>query len=150
MKTLSRRAIEFGITFFLAISINFFLPRLVPGDPLKLIAGNAAPQLGKERVEALRAQYGLDKPLSEQYVIYLKQLARGDLGMSYRYSGGRTVVEVLSENFRWTLLLVGVRLIAALLIGSALGIWSATKRGDPIDLGLLSGVYVLRSVPPFW
>ena len=83
------------------------MPRLVPGDPIKLIAGDAAPQLGKERIAALRAQYGLDKPLSEQYVIYLKQLAHGDLGMSYRYSGGKTVVEVLSENFRWTLLLVG-------------------------------------------
>lgn len=150
MKNVSRRALEFIITFFLAISINFFLPRLVPGDPVKLIAGNAAPQLGKERIEALRAQYGLDKPLSEQYVIYLKQLAQGDLGMSYRYSGGKTVVEVLSENFRWTLLLVGVSLITALLIGSALGIWSATRRGDPVDLGLLSGVYILRSIPPFW
>lgn len=150
MKNFSRRALEFGITFFLAISINFFLPRLVPGNPLQLIAGNAAPQLGKERVAALRAQYGLDKPLSEQYVIYLKQLARGDLGMSYRYSGGRTVVEVLSENFRWTLLLVGVSLVSALLLGSGLGILSATRRGDPVDLGMLSGVYVLRSIPPFW
>ncbi len=150
MQNLSRRALEFGLTFFLAISINFFLPRLVPGDPIKLIAGSAAPQLGKERVEALRAQYGLDKPLSEQYVIYLKQLSRGDLGMSFRYSGGRTVVEVLAENFRWTLLIVGISLVLALLIGSALGIWSATRRGDPIDLGMLSGIYVLRSVPPFW
>ncbi len=150
MKNFSRRALEFGITLFLAISINFFLPRLVPGNPLQLIAGNAAPQLGKARVEALRAQYGLDKPLSEQYLIYLKQLARGDLGMSFRYSGGKSVVEVLSENFRWTLLLVGISLLTALLIGSALGIWSATQRGDPIDLGLLSGVYILHSIPPFW
>jgi peptide/nickel transport system permease protein len=150
MKNFSRRALEFGLTFFLAISINFFLPRLIPGNPLQLIAGNAAAGLGKDRIEALRAQYGLDKPLPEQYVIYLKQLARGDLGMSYRYSGGRTVVEVLSENFRWTLLLVGVSLTLALLIGSASGIWSATQRGDPIDLGLLSGVYMLRSIPPFW
>lgn len=148
MKNLSRRALEFGITFFLAISINFFLPRLVPGDPLKLIAGNAAPQLGRERIEALRAQYGLDKPLPEQYLIYLKQLARGDLGQSYRFSGGRSVVEVLSENFRWTLLLVGVSLTLALLVGSALGIWSATKRGDPVDLGLLSGVYHLNRERP--
>ncbi len=147
---MTRRALEFAITFLLAISINFFLPRLVPGDPLQLIAGNAAPQLGKERVEALRAQYGLDKPLSEQYIIYLRKLARGDLGMSFRYSGGKSVVEVLTENFRWTLLLVGISLIFALLIGSALGIWSATRRGHPIDLGLLSGIYVLRSVPPFW
>src|SRR6185369_12662330 len=133
MKNFSRRALEFSLTFFLAISINFFLPRLVPGDPIKLIAGDAAPQLGKERIAALRAQYGLDKPLSEQYMIYLKQLAHGDLGMSYRYSGGKTVVEVLIENFRWTLLLVGVSLVLALFLGSALGIWSATRHGDSID-----------------
>jgi peptide/nickel transport system permease protein len=150
LRRLSIRAIEFGITFLLAVSINFFLPRLVPGNPLQLIAGNAAPQLGKERVEALRAQYGLDKPLSEQYVIYLKQLAKGDLGQSYRFSGGRSVVEILSENFRWTLLLVGISITSALLIGSALGIWSATRRGTSLDLGLLGGIYILRSIPPFW
>ena len=150
MKHFSHRALEFFLTFFLAISINFFLPRLVPGDPIKLIAGDAAPQLGKERIAALRAQYGLDKPLSEQYMIYLKQLAHGDLGMSYRYSGGKTVVEVLIENFRWTLLLVGVSLVLALFLGSALGIWSATRHGDSIDFGLLSGVYILRAIPPFW
>jgi peptide/nickel transport system permease protein len=150
MRNLSRRALEFGITFFLAISINFFLPRLVPGNPLQLIAGNAAPQLGKERVEALRAQYGLDKSLSEQYLIYLNQLAQGNLGQSYRFSGGRSVVEILSENFRWTLLLVGISFTFAMLIGSLLGIWSATRRGTPFDLGLLSSVYMLRSIPPFW
>ena len=149
-KNLTRRAAEFGITFFLAISINFLLPRLVPGDPLALIAGNAAPQLGRARIDALRAQYGLDKPLHEQYLIYLGNLARGDLGQSYRYSGGKSVVEVLSENFRWTLLLVGVSLTLALLIGSVLGIWSATKRGSSFDLGLLSIIYFLRAIPPFW
>ena len=150
LKNLSRRALEFGLTFLLAISINFLLPRLMPGDPLQLIAGNAAPQLGPERVAALRAQYGLDKPLHEQYLIYLWQLASGDLGESYRFSGGRSVVEILSENFRWTLLLVGLSLTLALFIGSALGILSATQRGKPFDLSLLSCMYILRSVPPFW
>lgn len=145
-----RRLIEFGLVFLLAISINFFLPRLMPGDPLKLIAGNAAPQLGEERVNALRKQYGLDKPLPEQYVIYLKHLLQGDLGMSFRYSGGKSVVEVLAENFRWTLLLVGISITLALLIGSLLGIWSATRSGGAIDLSLLSTIYVLRSIPPFW
>jgi peptide/nickel transport system permease protein len=150
MKHFSRRAFEFGLTFFLAISINFLLPRLVPGDPILLIAGNSAPQLGKARIDALRAQYGLDKPLSEQYIIYLKQLAHGDLGMSYRYSGGKTVVQVLSENFRWTLLVVGISLFLALLIGSSLGIWSAVQRGGSLDFGLLSTAYLLRAIPPFW
>jgi peptide/nickel transport system permease protein len=150
MKNFSLRTIEFGITFFLAISINFFLPRAVPGDPLMLIAGNAVPQLGRARIDALRHEYGLDKPLGEQYLIYLQRLARGDLGQSFRYSGGRSVVEVLSENFRWTLLLVGISMALALLIGSALGIWAATQRGKSIDLGLLGSIYTLRAVPPFW
>jgi peptide/nickel transport system permease protein len=149
-KNLARRVLEFGLTFFLAISINFLLPRLVPGDPLQLIAGNAAPQLGAERVAALRAQYGLDQPLWKQYLMYLSQLAHGNLGQSYRYSGGKSVVQVLSENFRWTLLLVGVGLTLAMLVGCALGMWSAIRRGHPADLGLLSGAYVLRSIPPFW
>jgi len=82
--------------------------------------------------------------------MYLKQLSQGNLGTSFRYSGGKSVVEVLAENFRWTLLLVGISLTLALLIGSMLGIWSATRRGDPIDLSLLSSIYILRSMPPFW
>jgi len=145
-----RRAFEFILTLFIAISINFFLPRLLPGDPLQLIVGNAAPQLGKERADALRAQYGLDKPLSEQYLIYLNRLAHGDLGMSFRYSGGKSVTTVLAENFSWTLLIVVISLALAMLIGSALGVWSATQRGNPGDLGLLSGIYILRAIPPFW
>jgi peptide/nickel transport system permease protein len=77
-------------------------------------------------------------------------LAHGNLGQSYRYSAGKSVVVVLGENFRWTLLLVGVSLTLALLIGSVLGVWSATKRGSSLDLGLLSSIYFLRAVPPFW
>jgi peptide/nickel transport system permease protein len=150
MKNLYFRAIEFGLTFFLAISINFFLPRAIPGNPIQLIAGDAAPQLGAARIEALRHEYGLDKPLGEQYLIYLGRLVHGDLGQSFRYSGGKSVVQILSDGFRWTLLLVGVSMILAFLMGSMLGIWSATKRGSSFDLGLLSGVYFLRAIPPFW
>ncbi|HEY2979809.1 MAG TPA: ABC transporter permease [Anaerolineales bacterium] len=150
LKNLGRRSLEFGITFLLAISINFFLPRAVPGDPLQLIAGNAVPQLGAARIEALRHEYGLDKPLGEQYLIYLGRLARVDLGQSFRYSGGRSVLQVLNDNFRWTLLLVGVSLGAALVLGSALGIWAAVRRGRSEDLGLLAGIFILRSIPPFW
>lgn len=150
MKNLSFRAIEFGLTFLLAISINFFLPRAIPGDPIALLAGDAAPRLGAARIEALRHEYGLDKPLGEQYLIYLGRLAHGDLGQSFRYSGGRSVLQVLIDDFRWTLLLVGVSMTLALLLGIALGIWSATKHGSSFDLGLLSGVYFLRAIPPFW
>ncbi len=145
-----RRLLGYGLTFFLAITLNFLLPRLMPGDPLQLIAGDSVRQLGAERIAELRAQYGFDRPLSEQYLRYLGQLSRGDLGNSYRFSGGRSVGDILLERFRWTLLLVGVSLGLAFMVGSALGVWAVWRRSRARDLGLLAAMFTLRSIPPFW
>lgn len=145
-----RRLLEYGTTLFLAITLNFFLPRLMPGDPIALIAGISVVQLGEERIAALRHQYGLDKPLIEQYGIYLSHLAQGDLGESYRYSGGRSVVEILGERFGWTFLLVASSLSIATLGGTLLGAWSAWHHGSKRDVGLLGIFFVLRSIPAFW
>lgn len=145
-----RRLLEYGTTLFLAITLNFFLPRLMPGDPIALIAGISVVQLGEERIAALRHQYGLDKPLIEQYGIYLSRLAQGDLGESYRYSGGRTVLGILGERFGWTLLLVASSLTIATLGGTVLGAWSAWHHGSKRDVGLLGIFFVLRSIPAFW
>lgn len=145
-----RRPLKYGITLFLAICLNFFLPRLMPGDPLALVAGNAVRQMGAEKVAELRAVYGLDEPLGRQFLVYLGQLARGDLGQSYRYSGGRSVVEVLGEHFAWTLLLVLTSLTIAVLIGCSLGVWSAWRHGGVADLSLVTLFFTLRSVPAFW
>jgi len=76
--------------------------------------------------------------------------ARGDLGQSYRYSGGRSVLEVLAEHFAWTLLLVLVSLTLAVLIGCSLGAWSAWRHGSKSDLALVTLFFALRSVPSFW
>jgi peptide/nickel transport system permease protein len=149
-KNLFRRLIEYGFTLFVAVSINFFLPRAMPGDPLALIAGDAVRQMGKERILELRQAYGLDRPVAEQYLIYLGSLARGDLGHSYRYSGGKSVLEVIAGRLGWTFLLVTASLTLATLLGSALGAWAAWRRGQPGDLGLLSLLFILRSVPAFW
>jgi peptide/nickel transport system permease protein len=134
----------------LAISLNFLLPRIMPGDPLALIAGSAVRQMNASQIAELRAAYGLDRPLGEQYVLYLRQLVRGDLGQSYRYSGGRSVAQVIAERFVWTFFLVAVSLSIALAVGSALGAWAAWNRGRAGDLGLLTGLFALRSMPPFW
>lgn len=145
-----RRLLEYGITLFLAVTLNFFLPRLMPGDPIALIAGISVVQLGEERIEALRHQYGLDKPLPEQYGIYLSRLAQGDWGQSYRYSGGRSVTDILAERFGWTFLLVATSLSIATMGGVLLGAWSAWRHGSWRDLGLLSVFFLLRSIPAFW
>ncbi len=136
--------------FFVAISVNFFLPRAMPGDPMQLIAGNAVRQMGAERIAEIRSQYGLDRSLGEQYIIYLQQLARGDLGRSYRFSGGKSVTEVLAERFRWTLFLVVTSMAIAILIGAGLGIWAVWQGKASVDFGLLAVFFTLRSVPPFW
>lgn len=147
---LTRRLTEYVITLFLALSLNFFLPQAMPGDPLALIAGSAVQQMGAEKIAELRAAYGLDRPLAEQYLLYLGRLARGDLGQSYRFSGGRTVAEALADRFVWTFGLVVVSLTAATLIGSLLGAWAAWRHGRLRDLSLLMALFTLRSVPPFW
>lgn len=145
-----RRPIKYAVTLFLAICLNFFLPRLMPGDPLALLAGNAVRQMGAEKIAELRTAYGLDEPLGRQFLVYLGQLARGDLGQSYRYSGGRNVVEVLGDHFTWTLFLVLTSLTIAVSIGCLLGAWSAWKHGGKRDLALVTAFFTLRSVPPFW
>ncbi len=78
MKTarLAQRVGEYGLTLLVAVSINFFLPRALPGDPLALIAGDAVRQMGPERIARLRSVYGLDEPLLSQYFSYLGNLAR--------------------------------------------------------------------------
>src|SRR3990172_4994584 len=97
------RLIEYSLTLFVAVSLNFFLPHAMPGDPLALIAGDAVRQMGAEKIAELRQAYGLDEPLGVQYLVYLGRLLRGDLGQSYRYSGGQSVAEVINNPICMTL-----------------------------------------------
>lgn len=145
-----RRLLEYGVTLFLALSLNFLLPRLMPGDPLALIAGDAVRQMGAEQIAALREVHGLDEPMGVQYLEYLGRLARGDLGTSYRFSGGRSVAQVLADRFIWTFGLVVTSLTLATVSGTLLGAWAAWRHGSKRDLGLLTALFALRSVPPFW
>lgn len=144
------RLFGYSLTLFLAISLNFFLPRAMPGDPLALIAGEAVRQMGAEQIAQLKAEYGLDKPLWQQYLVYLGRLLRGDLGQSFRYSGGRSVAQILADRFIWTFFLVTISLSLATMGGVLLGAWAAWHHGDRTDLGLLGVLFTLRAMPSFW
>lgn len=146
----SRRFLGYALVLLVAVSLNFFLPRWMPGDPLALIVGDAVRQMNPEVKAELRQAYGLDQPLGRQYLIYLGRLARGDLGQSYRYSGGQSVARVLAERLAWTLFLGTISISLGALVGSILGIWSARRSGSPSDLGLMTILYTLRSFPSFW
>src|SRR4051795_7737639 len=114
------------VAIFVLVTLTFFLLRLIPGDPL------SAPRLTQEVKERLREHYGLDKPVIEQYGIYIAQLARGDFGYSLM-SRGRRVNTIIAEAFPISLDL-GIRaMIIAIVFGLSLGVLAALNRGRALD-----------------
>ena len=140
----------YAITVFLLISVNFFLPRAMPGDPIDALVDSGSPTHVQD--EALRAEleeyYGLDRPLVEQYGRYLGDLARGDLGVSIRYSA--PVTDLMKERLPWTLLLLFTSISLAVAVGWVAGIHSGWRRGRPADRGLLALFLGLHSFPVFF
>lgn len=140
-----RRVVQIiPVMLFIAI-VNFLLIHLAPGDPAAALAGEGAPQ---EFIEALRVDYGLDKPLIEQLGLYLATLAQGDLGYSFAYR--RPVIEVIVERLPATLLLVLSSQLPAIVLGTLLGAFSARHYPSKVD-SVITGVSLsLYAMPIFW
>jgi len=130
--------------------LNFALPRLLPGDPLDAESGEgmnaAVPTLTAEARAQLRATYGLDRPLADQFVAYVRDLARGDLGWSI--SEAAPVSRLIAERLPWTLGLMLTSLLVAGGGGVLLGLLGAWRGGrlDRIVVGVSSA---LAAIPEF-
>jgi peptide/nickel transport system permease protein len=142
------RHAQYALVLWVALTLNFTLPRLAPGDPLRYLLGDEANALSPAQRSRVLTELGLDRPLPEQYAYYIADLFRGDLGTSVRF--GRPVGEVLADRLPWTVLLVLPALILSTVVGTALGALAAWKRGQTPDVGLLVGMLVLDSLPGFW
>jgi peptide/nickel transport system permease protein len=119
--------------------------RLAPGDPVRLIVGELAPL---DLIEALRAKYGLDKPLYVQFFYYLVKLFQGDFGFSFAHR--QDVLEVIFDRVPATLLLVGTSIIFALFVGITLATMAAKRLNSLLD-NLLSSISMIGySIPVFW
>jgi peptide/nickel transport system permease protein len=140
-RLLSSIPVLFGI-----ILLVFILVRIIPGDPCTAAYGEKATA---QVCAAFEERFGLDKPLPEQFGIYLGALAQGDLGSSIRF--GRPVADILLERLPVTVELTLVSLMFASIVGITLGLLSATRRNSPIDvmtmvianLGVSTPVFVL-------
>lgn len=139
---------QYALVLWIAVTLNFLLPRLMPGNPLALIAGEEVNQLSQEQRAALIAQAGLDRPLVAQYVRYLQNSVRGDFGYSYQWK--QPVVTLLRERLPWTLLLAGSGLLLSTAIGVTLGALAAWRRGGRRDVGQMMFFLFLESLPAFW
>ena len=130
------------VTLFVLVALTFFLQHMLPGDPF--IGDKALPDA---TMEALRAKYGLDKSLPEQFLIYLGNCLRGDLGLSIQ--NNRPVTTIIYESFLVSFDL-GIRaIIFALVLGVFLGTVAAIKRGKAIDTVCMFIALVGVSVPSF-
>ncbi len=138
------------LTVFFLITLNFLLPRALPGDPITALVDPGAPSYVQN--EAIRAElneyYGLDRPIWVQYFDYLGDLARGELGVSIRYNV--PVGELVAERLPWTLLLISSGMVVAVLVGWIAGIHSAWRRGRAADRGLIALFLGLHSFPVFF
>lgn len=153
-------------TIIFVIVLNFFLFRVLPGDPAR--AGIRDPRLKKEAIEMLRVRFGLDKPvincfeslnpiivgncavnpLDTQFFIYIGNLVKGELGISYHTN--RPVAEILAERLWNTILLIGAGQILSIVIGVAFGIFAAWKARTSVDYAAVTSSLVAWSLPTFW
>lgn len=131
-------------TLFLVTVCVFFFVHLLPGDPAQLAAG---PEADEETVQMVRERLGLDRPLPEQFVLFVKKTVTGDFGISIRSQ--RPVIDEVADRFGPTLLLTVAAMGWAVVFGLLIGIVSAVKRGRwPDRLGMAFAVSGI-SMPPF-
>ena len=141
----ARRLLE-TIPLMVIISIVVFMfIHLIPGDPAKTLAGVEAPL---EEVEAIREELGLNDPLIVQYVNWVKDALRGDLGRSFK--SDLPVTELIWSRFQFTIQLVFAGLIWAPFVGIFIGVMCAIKRGTFVDLGGMLFAICGLSAPGFW
>lgn len=135
---------------WVALTLNFFLPRLIPGDPATALFARLRGKVAPEAIEALRETFGLtDAPLLEQYVTYLAHVARGDLGISVAYFPA-PVSEVIGTGLAWTLFLAGSAVLVSFVLGTLLGVAAAWWRRGWVDTWLPSALIFFGSFPYFW
>ena len=147
MAFLLRRVVFYLAAFIAAATINFFLPRLMPGDPIQKMFAGAGSDLSLENLNALKLTFGfIDAPIGEQYLAYLKSVFTGDLGRSIRFYP-LPVTDLLGRALIWTVGLVGTATIISFTIGTLLGVMAAWRRGTRFDTIISLTAIFSSSVP---
>jgi peptide/nickel transport system permease protein len=146
LRYLARRLGQAAVIVAIVATITFALIHLAPGDPFSAVMDN--PNVS-ERVRAtLRAQYGLDRPLPEQFARYVNQLGHGELGWSFSHD--RSVREVLATALPNTLLLMGIALVGSFGLGILIALIQVARRGSATDRALSAISLFFFSMPDFW
>lgn len=151
MRFLLRRLGFYVVTAWIALTINFLIPRLMPGNPVEILLARIKQQETPQAVHALEVAFGVNtqESLLSQYVTYLGQLVHGNLGLSVTYFPS-SVSSVIREALPWTLVLLGTATIISFALGTLLGMLAAWRRGTWWVDALTPVTAFLSAVPYFW
>lgn len=142
IKYIGKRILFSLVSLFALITVTFFLTRMMPGNPFQLENINPSVQ------EQILKQYGLDKPVGEQFLLYLKNLSHGDLGMSYKKTG-ISVNSLIAADAPYTIRLGLIAYGVALVLGVLIGIWMAVTKKESIRGGLMFLTICGISIPNY-
>jgi len=143
-----KRTLHGVVTIFLAVTLNFILFRIMPGDPTRAVSGD--PRVDTATRLALIAKFGLDRPLFEQYFLYLYNLLRGELGISFVQIGRPVIDIILGRKMVNTIILMGSSMFIAFILGIVVGVFAAWRRGTRIDISFIVLSLATYSMPVFW
>ncbi|ABV34579.1 MULTISPECIES: ABC transporter permease [Pseudothermotoga] len=151
MKYIFQKILFFFIALWTALTLNFLIPRLMPGDPAERILSRFGSEVNESAVEALRIAIGLekDKSLFSQYFEYIKNSFTGNFGISYVYYPV-PVRDILASSLPWTIGLVGISTVISFLIGTWLGAIAGYKRDKPTGTTLTIISLMIKAFPYFW
>jgi peptide/nickel transport system permease protein len=144
-RTILHRFVGMLVVMLIVVTISFVITRVAPGDPAAVMLG---PSATAQDVAALHAKLGLDRPLPAQYLEFLRNVLRGDLGQSIFLN--RPVTAALADRAEPTILLTAMAIVIAALIGLPTGIYAAYRRGGLFDQAATALAMLAASVPGFW
>jgi peptide/nickel transport system permease protein len=151
MSVIVRRIQFFIVTLWAAVTLNFVLPRMMPGNPAQAMMARYKGHLNPAALQALEVAFGLrtHEDIFHQYIDYLANTAQGKFGLSVSYFPD-TVTHVVFTALPWTLALAGVTTLISFVLGTFIGMIVAWRRGGAIDGLATPGFVILSALPYFW
>ncbi|MFD4631547.1 ABC transporter permease [Streptomyces sp. NPDC058284] len=149
MARLAGRRALFAVPVLLVVTFGVFaVAAASPFDPVKAYAGTAGLTASQENLDQLRANLGVDRPLTARWWEWLTSALSGDLGDSSTLR--QPVTDAIGERVGWSVLLAATAFLVAILLGTALGVLAARRPGGWVDRAVTSLAYTLEAAPPFW
>ncbi|HKO24924.1 MAG TPA: ABC transporter permease [Chloroflexota bacterium] len=146
-----RRLGLYLLIFWAALTLNFVIPRLMPGNAASALMARSQGQLPPSALKAIEIAFGLETHVNPlvQYIDYIKNTLTGHFGVSFAYFPA-PVITIIATMLPWTLFLIGVATIIAFILGTLLGVYSAWRRGHALADALPVGFTVISAMPYFW